>query len=61
LRKPNPYVGLILAGARTLAEREGRRLVDRSPNLRSRRASLLSNRVDVLLNQDGVVVKADVG
>jgi hypothetical protein len=57
----DPYIGLTLAQAVELAEKEGRRVVDRSPNFRSRRADLVPGRVNVLLNVDGVVVQADVG
>ncbi len=56
------YLGLHLDEARALADQEGRLLVDRTPNLRRRRANLVTIRVNVLLDDDGVVVvEADVG
>lgn len=55
------YLGLTLDEARALAEAEGRLLIDRSSDFSSRRANLQMNRVNVLVDGDGVVVQADVG
>ena len=55
------YVGLDRVKALHLAEREGREVVDRSPHFGRRRADHRPNRVNVLLDHDGVVVMADLG
>ena len=55
------YVGLDRVKALHLAEREGREVVDRSPHFGRRRASHGPNRVNVLLDHNGVVVMADLG
>ena len=55
------YVGLDRVKALHLAEREGREVVDRSPHFGRRRANHRPNRVNVLLDHDGVVVMADLG
>lgn len=55
------YLGLARDAALLLAEQEGRVLVDRTPHFHRRRANHVNNRVNVLLDQAGVVVLADVG
>ena len=55
------YVGLDRVKALHLAEREGLEVVDRSPHFGRRRANHRPNRVNVLLDHDGVVVMADLG
>ena len=55
------YVGLDRVEARRLAEREDREVVDRSPHFGRRRANHVHNRVNVLFDDDGVVVRADLG
>ena len=55
------YLGLTRQEAQALADRENRRLVDRTPNFHARRADLVSNRVNVLIDEQGVVVDADIG
>ena len=44
-----------------LAEREDREVVARGPHFGRRRANHVSNRVNVLLDNDGVVVMTDLG
>lgn len=55
------YVGCDRMEALRLAEREGREVVDRSPHFGRRRADHRPNRVNVLLDHDGVVVMASSG
>lgn len=54
------FVGLSHGEAVALAAREGRVIVDRSPNFGRRRADHKFYRVNVLL-EDDIVVRADLG
>jgi hypothetical protein len=48
-------------GAEHRAGEEGRRLVDRSPHFSRGRANHVNNRVNVLFDDEGIVVMADLG
>jgi hypothetical protein len=55
------YVGLTRTEAEQLAAREGRVIVDRSPSFESRRANLVSRRVNLMFDERDLVVRADIG
>jgi hypothetical protein len=59
--RADPYLGLTCEEAQALADHEQRRLVDRTPDFHARRADLVSNRVNVLFDENGVVIDADIG
>jgi hypothetical protein len=55
------YLGLSRTEAERFATSEGRRVVDRTPDFESRRADLVTRRINLLLDSAGVVIRADIG